>query len=391
MRTLSNRTVSISSVLTGAAVSWLAWQFRTALIPLSVLFPALAMNQRHRTGTAAVALAYYGVASFPVTQVSSGYFGHGDVRVGVLLWAIASAILAMPWIAFWHRDRDQLAWRLPTALLVGTVPPISIIGWASPLASAGFLFPGCGWFGVLMLVLTCVAIGIRSWNVAVAVAVVSVITNLSYEGPRPPKSAWVGVNTEFGSIQASDDPIIESAVAEQIQRMALDVHGRVIVFPELVVRRWTEATEIFWQSTLDKLRTRGSTIVIGTGSPSAASQDEYRNAVVIRGADDSLRFEQRVPVPVAMWKPWGGKDRVPLNLFGPPTTELADERAAILICYEQLLPWSYMSAFLHRPTLVVGLSNATWTKATVVPRNQSATLQAWGRLFGVSVVSATNY
>jgi hypothetical protein len=391
MGTLSNRAVSVSSALTGAAVSWLAWQFSTALLPLSVVFPPLAMTQPHRTGAAAVALVYYGVASFPVIQISSDYLGRGDARVGMLLWASGSAILAMPWIAFWHRDRDQIAWRLPTALLVGTVPPIGIIGWASPLISAGFLFPGCGWFGVLMLVLTCVAIALRAWNVVVTVAAASLIANLSYEGPHPPRSVWVGVNTEFGSIHTSDDPITEFAVAEQIQRMALDIHGRVIVFPELVVRLWSDATEIFWRSSLDKLRTRGSTLLIGARSPSAASADEYRNAVIIRGADDSPQFDERIPVPVAMWKPWGGKDRVPLNLFGAPTVELAYERAAILICYEQLLPWSYMSAFWHRPTLVVGLSNATWTKATVVPRNQGAALQAWSRLFGVSVVSATNY
>ena len=159
----------------------------------------------------------------------------------------------------------------------------------------------------------------------------------------------------------------------------------------MVVRHWGEGTEAFWQPTLDTLRARGSTVLIGAMLPNPDSLDGYRNAVVVRGADNPSEFEQRIPVPVAMWKPWGGKDRVPLNLFAPPTVQLAGARAAILICYEQLLPWSYLSAQWHNPTVIVGLSNAYWTKSTVIPMNQTGALEAWGRLFNIPVISATNY
>jgi apolipoprotein N-acyltransferase len=104
-----------------------------------------------------------------------------------------------------------------------------------------------------------------------------------------------------------------------------------------------------------------------------------------------MQFDQRIPVPLAMWKPWGGRDGVPLNLLGPATARIAGERAAILICYEQLLPWSYLSSLWQQPTVLVGMSNANWTKETVIPRNQEATLKAWGSLLGVPVISATNH
>jgi hypothetical protein len=340
---------------------------------------------------AAVALAYYSVATFPVLQISSEYFGRAGFSVGMLLWAAASVTLATPWLIFWHADRHQIAWRLPVALIAATVPPIGIIGWASPLTAAGFLFPGLAVLGLFLTVLTCIAFGVRSWNLGVTMAAATLIANLSYEGPPPTTSSWVALNTEFDSIHASNDPMREFSIAEQIQARALDTPGRVIVFPELILWRWNDATEIFWKPTLDKLQARGSTIVVGAGSPSAASPDEYRNTVIIRGTDEPRRFDQRIPVPVTMWKPWGGKDRVPLNLFGTPTLDLAGERAAILICYEQLLPWPYMTALWHRPTVIVGISNATWTKATVIPKNQSAALQAWGRLLSMPVISAINY
>jgi len=207
----------------------------------------------------------------------------------------------------------------------------------------------------------------------------------------PPKSEWISINTEFGSIRASDDPIVALTIANQIQNIALDESARVIVFPEMVVRSWTDATDLFWRPTLDRLRERDRTILVGSGLASSASPEEYRNAVVIRGAGRATEFMQRIPVPLAMWKPWGGKDRVPLNVFGPTVVQTAGERAAILICYEQLLPWAALSAAAHQPTVFVGLSNAYWTKSTPIPKYQDAALRSWGRLFAIPVISATNY
>lgn len=391
MGAVNNRTAAALSALSAGSVSWLAWHVSPALVPLPILFPALALNQRNRVAATGVAGAYYSVSSFPVVQISSGYFGVANILPSLLLWAVASATLAVPWIILWHRDRAQIVWRLPVALIAVTIPPIGIIGWASPLSAAGVLFPGFGWLGVLLMAVACVAVAARWWNVAMTLALVALAANLSYRGPQPPRSTWVAVNTEFGSVRASDDPAIEFSTAEHIQRMALDVHGRVILFPELVVRRWGESTDAFWEPTLEQLRAQGSTLLVGARLARSVSPDEYRNTVIIRGAGEASLFEQRIPVPLAMWKPWGGKDRVPLNLFGAPTVDLAGDRAAILICYEQLLPWSYLSALWSRPTLIVGLSNATWTKGTSIPRNQSAALKAWARLVGITTISATNY
>jgi len=80
-----------------------------------------------------------------------------------------------------------------------------------------------------------------------------------------------------------------------------------------------------------------------------------------------------------------------MNLIGDPIADIAGQRAAILICYEQLLPWSYVTAFVKRPTILVGVANASWTKNTVVPDYQNAVLRSWARLFGTPVVAATNY
>lgn len=390
MGTVISKSVAVSTALAGV-ISWLPHYASGQLIPLTIVFPVLTMLQSSRVGATGVALAYYGVASFPAAQVSSGYFGQASHAVGVLLWISATMILAASWIILWHPDSQQIIWRLPAALLVVALPPIGIIGWASPLTAAGALFPGLGWYGVLLIVLACTAIGARRWSAVAAIAVASLSANLSYEGPRILQAAWVGVNTRFGRSVALDDPQVDFSVAENVQKTALDTKAGVVVFPELLVRRWGEGTDLFWQPTFDEMRARGIAVLIGAASARASTRDEYRNTVIIRGASEPMQIDQRIPVPLAMWKPWGGKDAVPLNLFGPATARIAGERAAILVCYEQLLPWSYLSSLWQRPTVLVGMSNANWTKETVIPRNQETTLNAWGRLLGVPVVSATNH
>ena len=177
--------------------------------------------------------------------------------------------------------------------------------------------------------------------------------------------------------------------ADAIQQEAASSKAKVLIFPEGVVPRWTEATDAFWKASIDHTARRGAVLLVGAAVPVANPSPRLRNVVAIRGAS-TAEFEQRIPVPLAMWKAWG-KDRVSLNLTGNAAAEIGSERVAILICYEQLLPWSYLSAFIHGPTVLVGVANASWTKHTVVPQYQKAVLLSWARLFGKPVITATNY
>ena len=79
-----------------------------------------------------------------------------------------------------------------------------------------------------------------------------------------------------------------------------------------------------------------------------------------------------------------------LNLLGPGTVDVRGHRAAILICYEQLLTWPMLLSAIEKPTLLIAISNEAWTAATIVPRVQHACVRAWARLFGLPLVSAIN-
>ena len=252
------------------------------------------------------------------------------------------------------------------------------------------------------------------------VALLAAAANLSYSAPEK-QHIWTGIDTHFGGISHEQATALQQLqVAEAIQRDALASPARVVVFPETVVPNWSLATDAFWSQSISKLRESGKTIIVGskidslTPAPRFTAQEfaesiavlraetsllrpqvaptpaaSFRNVLVVRGADTSL-FEQRIPVPLGMWKPLG-KQGVHLRLTGSGVLPVAGERAAVLICYEQLLPWPILAPMLARPTVIVAVANDYWAGGTTIPEAQRAAVRAWARLLSVPYVSATNY
>src|SRR5690242_14861030 len=169
--------------------------------------------------------------------------------------------------------------------------------------------------------------------------------------------------------------------------------AEVLLFPEHIVTQWTEATEAFWRDSLDALARRHATLIIGVGLPRAHPQfargNTYYNALIARTERKCTVYYQRIPVPLAMWKPFS-PDGVPLNLFGPGTIPVRNERAAVLICYEQLLVWPFLSSVFEHPTILITVSNDYWAKGTPIPNIQRASVSSLARLFGLPVLSAVN-
>jgi hypothetical protein len=251
------------------------------------------------------------------------------------------------------------------------------------------------------------------------------IANLAHPGNPLPPPGWVAVNTEFGSIaHRTPSPLVQYQVALKIQQEATSRHAAVIVFPETVVPYWTVATDAFWEQTLEILRARRETIIIGARIPLVASAifpvadfssslavlredlqhgnssrpsgsaDEpvwhrrYLNAMVVRGADTAI-VPQRVPVPIAMWNPFRSTG-AQSNWFGSGLVRIGRERAGIVVCYEQLIVWPVLMTMTKRPTVLIAPANAHWAKGTTIPTFQHAAMRSWARLFGLSCLFAVN-
>jgi hypothetical protein len=349
----------------------IAWRGPLPLLALSILLPWLVFRQETRAKAVFTAAAYFLAASIPAISVWKA-FSPDQPAQGVLIWATASAILTLPWALLWNANRSQQLWRIPITLAISILPPIGLIGWASPLTAAGVLLPGTGFAGLAATSLAPV------YPKLAATAIF--VTHLFFQVPTAPMG-FAAIST----IEAS-----ERYAKEESARTAIhSAKAELVILPEGAVHRWTEATEAFWAPTIQHLHQEQRTALIGAGIHIPGSA-EYQNTLITIGEWKMNPFEQRIPIPIGMWKPFGPADGVRLNLTGPGTLQVGPHRLAILICYEQLLVWPMLQSALEKPTLIVGISNATWTKQTNIPAAQEACLKAWCRLFGIPYISAIN-
>jgi len=402
-----------------------------AAMPLTSLAPGT-RNDAFKT-----ALGYYIAALWPIVPGLDRYIGQSaTILIPIAIWVLTAIMLSVPWTIAATSDRFGCLWRAPLALLVTVIPPLGIIGLASPLTAAGYLFPGTGWTGIAAValmpgiilatqpmafrgrcVVRCLVIGL-----CIALAIGG---RLFPSGEAEPPRGWVAVNTNFGDVS---QPFRDFVAAQFIQQKATESSARVLIFPEAVVPRWSEATEAFWRQTLDGCRRRGKILAIGAGLPvqtrtgkdgqqklsdlkrydfSAAidaltrmdtrplhavqgnpSPEPIDNTMLVVGAE-STTFFQRVPVPVGMWQPFS-RTSVPLRLNAPGVLAIDHQRAAVLICYEQMLTFPILASMLQHPTVLVGISNTFWVDGTPIPRYQATALRGWARLFGVPYLLAVN-
>jgi apolipoprotein N-acyltransferase len=260
-----------------------------------------------------------------------------------------------------------------------------------------------------------------------------VVFSFSRSGDAAPPCGWVAVDTRFGDVS---EPYRDYAAAQFIRRKAAASSARVVIFPESVVPRWSEATESFWSKTLNQSRRRGQILAIGAGLPAqtatptdkspklnnlkaydfSAAIDTLRNmdmqqhlpavrsrtfsnwtkpqgepidnTMLIVGAE-SATFYQRVPVPLGMWRPFS-RISVPLRLNGPGVVALDHQRAGVLICYEQLITFPILASMRQHPTVIVGISNSFWVEHTSIPLYQVNAMRSWAKLFRLPYLLAIN-
>jgi hypothetical protein len=410
----------------------------------ALAMPVACLAPESRKAAFRNALGYYSAGLWPMIPGAQRFLGHSSSgSTAMLLWLCSSMLLALPWTLAWTAtSRFGYFWRVPLANLACVVPPLALIGFITPINGAGYLFPGAGWLGLaaaaslpgVILSLSHPTSGATRTCLSLAVAAaiaLGLATQVSAPARIPSPSGWEAIDTNFGDLSQSAQ---EFLAMQEIQQRVAASSTRVLIFPESVVPRWSEATAEFWRQVLAGCRARGQVLAMGAGLPLSVSSstdrkadaeivkqynfaaaiealrgdgrlpprviargstggesrgDSYENTLLFLGAHSSA-FHQRIPIPVGMWHPLGGGG-VPLHLNGPAVIELDRQRLAVLICYEQILAYPVLASMLQQPTVLVGISNMYWFSGTTIPRYQASAIRAWAKLFGVPYLTATNF
>lgn len=358
-------------------------------LPIAVLFPALWAAAPCRAVSAAVSAGYFLVASRGLPQGAAEFFG-SSASTGFLLWIAASLpfviIHAMAWTA---RKGCRRAGRYGIAMVLTAAPPFGITGWAHPITSAGVLLPGWGWWGLMVMALgLCVMATRLAPAIALSAGVLTGIAAVSGAG-SPASGKWRGIDTAAGAAFGRADTLHQQQLLIAQVRKKAEGGSQVIVLPENALGILTPTVEHLWGEALANLDT---TVIAGAAVIDTQGYDAVLVALDRAGA--KVLYRQRMPVPVAMWQPWrpwlGLTGGARATLFGAPVVEVAGQRIAPLICYEQLLVWPVLQSAFHRPDRIVAIANGWWAKDTSIPAIQRSSVEAWARLFDLPLVTAFN-
>jgi len=115
----------------------------------------------------------------------------------------------------------------------------------------------------------------------------------------------------------------------------------------------------------------------------------YENSLLILG-DTSDRYQARQPVPFIMWNLWQG-DGFKSHWLESGVREIAGKRAAMLICWEEWVPWPMLLSSFNKPDIIISASNHGWTNDNLFMwEKQSISAKAIGRLYGLPMIRAIN-
>jgi hypothetical protein len=395
MRPAQSSGISIMNVLTAAAIGYFAWGEHTMALGLAVAIAYMWAQAPTRTQAGLIAFAYYLAVARGLPKGIAVFFGtQASMLSGVMFWALASALLAIPWTVFWSMGGNGYAWRLTTILAIVSLPPVGIIGWGNPLTAAGALFPHAGWLGLFatyaLMLLLCHMARLRPVRGALCVCVVQTLLLFYGSSQNAPENdaSVKGVDTELPGSGYGQYSGVQSYFNNlQLIALAREESVSTVLLPESVAGLWLDATASLWQSR--KIRPER----VFLGATEVLPDDRYNNVIVAVATDrSSIVYRQRMPVPIGMWHPWRPAGAVAdwrrpggFSLDGDGT------RYGVLVCYEQLLLWPVLQTYAERPALILAPANAWWSQETSIPEIQKTVLRAWARLFDVPTVTAFNY
>jgi len=369
------------------AAGWVGWSGDVLLLPTAMVFPAIWSLAATRSQAAVCSAAYFLAAARGLPQGVATYYA-ADLLPGLFLWIFASSGFVVVHTVLWtKRSGLQRPLYYAGAALLMVVPPFGILGWAHPLTAAGVLFPGWGWFG-LVVTATGLAVMTTRYRPVAAIAMMGFWLWSAAQGTAPILPASIqGIDLQFGSSLGRNNTL--GGQRELIAAVRRRPGAGIVVLPESAIGFWTPAVERFWRQ---QLATSEQVVVAGAA---VIDKDGYDNVLVrIDRSGGTILYRERMPVPGSMWQPWrsllGQAGGARAHFFANPVVTSGSISLAPLICYEQLLVWPILQSMLYDPDAIIAVGNGWWTSGTSIVDIQKASTEAWASLFNKPLVFSFN-
>ena len=359
-----------------------------------------------KSSSAIFFLSYFLSAISSIPRFYPIFYAGATPLSGLPIWLAWGVCLALPWILARHLDFSGQSGEIPVRLLAGYLPsffpPVWFLGAGSPLFSAGVLFPGLGFLGLLFLGVfqgsVLAFLKTRSIFLLPVLLLLFLISGLAHhfthEKPLPP--GWTAIDTS-----GEPRPLLlrapwEMMVAKKV--LAEFASGaRLVLLPEGIATFWTKdatgriSLPFPWDVVDREARDRGATVLIGSEIPRDSAMRVWADALVAVGEGGVRAFSARQPIPVAGWNPFSKTHHEPAHWISSGVVTIAGHRTLVSLCFEDLLIGAQVESMLSgRPEVVLSADNLWFSKGTSDRGFQSVSIRSFGRLFGLPVLRAVN-
>jgi len=351
-------------------------------IGLAVCFPVLLFKAESRLQTFLIAFCYH-LGATHTLALSAARFYSDENFFGVAIWATGNLINGVIYAALWHRAENVRLFTIVIAIILTSLPPFGVLGWANPLTAAGVFFPGSGLLGFAYLLGLYVALAFKSKPFLKVFLVISAWC--FFTAKQPKNSGWQAHNTRFG--KTDDAGAGDYKRQKELISLAHASSSKVSVFPESLVNGgWTEVSESLWKKSLKTKRH----VLIGAELLEFDDQHQKKyNALVDYDGKSTSIYKQRQPIPLSMWKPFL-KSGYEANWFSTPILNVGGQKIAPLICYEGFLVWPVVHSYLAGAGRIVAVGNYWWTISDSIPSIHTSIMTSWSRLFSLPLTMAVN-
>jgi hypothetical protein len=391
----------IALILGGSALSGLCHGLTKVNLAPAFFFPVFLMMAMQRRLAFLSAFAFYLLASIGVAKGAPVFFGVAErpVALGLFFWLGTAFALSLPWVLLWQRKRMSFlskTFALLLVLLLVTLPPIGLWGWANPLLCAGYLLPATKEMGIIAVLLLWAVLweaSERRKNLFFAL-MIFVAGYIAYMSPSKRLDAktsqeWDGIYTSFGKLYSGSDDTLGAVERQaELSKILNMSNSKYVVLPETVAGWWGKIAENLWNDDTQKYKDEGRTYFVGAEIGEKGTS-RYFNVVQIRGANSGT-IAQRFPVPISMWRPFSKAGAIANWHGGNGMISIDGQKVGVLICYE---PYLYLPSFvtmLNRPDIIIAVSNSWWCRDTNLPLISDKSVKSWGLLFDVPVLISKN-
>ena len=385
-----------------SAVCALAFEQRSSsILCVIAAVPVLWLSAPSRVFAWLTALAYYLTAARDIPVATAVFFGaESEMLSGLSMYFGSSLALSLPWALCWKKSYPDeclthLALRSGLLLLLLAVPPLGVIGWGNPIIAAGTVFKGWGVFGLLAFILVIASIArLAQCHLWHALTAFLIFTSIAFshhdDGTLAFPQGWRGINTNTQLASGTYDVYSSLGRSAILSEHIVASRADYILTPETGAGQWSKAVQQFWQPVMKLLNESRRTAILGAEEYDTEGRSD--NTLRFIGYDGGHVYRERFPVPISMWRPFGGEGTAKAHWFDSGMVRLRSGKTALcVVCYEQLLTFPFLSGLVSAKTdLIITASNCWWARQTSLPQSMKQCLYAWARLMNVPVVSAIN-